>query len=211
MSWRDQNGIFVSGCKHVFFCGKVKTFNMGVYGAETTNNHLFFCYNFIRRFIKHSIFKKNWMFWQIYHSPTFDSLKAKNVPVTNIEICKWNKSKSFFWLHFYPHSKMNRLQHGYLCLSVLFRLSTSRRSSGWNPADPLRGDGVLHQTLNRGGYQYNAADPRITGRKGLVHTGLQPHRLCDQVLCSVYFMFVCFLCIFFVMAFTFFSDVIKKF
>lgn len=101
---------------------------------------------------------------------------------------------------------MSRLQPGYLCLSVLFRLSTSRRSSGWNPADPLGGDGVLHQTLNRGGYQYNAADPRLTGRKGLVHTGLQPHRLCDQVLC---FMFVCFLFSFFVMAFTFFPDVIK--
>lgn len=98
---------------------------------------------------------------------------------------------------------MSMLQRGYLYLSVLFRLSTSRRSSGWNPADPLRGDGVLHQTLNRGGYQYNAADPRLTGRKGLVHTGLQPHRLCDQVLRSVYFMFVCFLFCFFVIAFFF--------
>lgn len=91
---------------------------------------------------------------------------------------------------------MSRLQHGCVYLSVLFRLSTSRRSSGWNPADPLRGDGVLHQALNRGGYQYNAADPRITGRKGLVHTGLQPHRLGDQVLCPVYFMFVCSLFVF---------------
>lgn len=88
-----------------FFCGKVRTFNMGVYGADTINNHLFFCYNFIRRFIKHSIFKKNWMFWQIYHSPTFNSLRAKNVPVTNIRRLEMKQKpklelKLLIFLHF---------------------------------------------------------------------------------------------------------------
>lgn len=66
-----------------------------------------------------------------------------------------------------------------ICVSC--RLPPGGRDSGRNAPHPLRGDGVLHQALNRGGHQHDAADPGLTGGEGLVHTGLQPHRLRHQV------------------------------
>lgn len=61
------------------------------------------------------------------------------------------------------------------------RVLTSRRRSGRDPVDPLGGDGVLHQTLHRSGHQHDTADPGVPGGEGLLHTGLQPHRLRHQV------------------------------
>lgn len=78
-----------------------------------------------------------------------------------------------------------------ICMCALCRVFTSGRPSEWNPVDPLRGDGVFHQTLDRSGHQHNPADPGIAGGEGLVHTGLQPHRLSHQVL----FVFLYVICL----------------
>lgn len=113
----------------------------------------------------------------------------KHYELTKKSMCRWWDlvlAQCLFQLHHEPDKFENWCFFVWWNLNwtgceTLCRVFISRRPSGWDSADPLRGDGVLHQTLDGGGHQHDAADPRLAGREGLVHTRLQPHRLRHQV------------------------------